>query len=304
MKVKFLSSRKRYHHYDQTQNMIDSKLAHNRQQTYFRFYNQYGDMAGKLLMFCIHTKWLLSKNNRLYHSMVSVPCLQVMLILLASAPVTSVTAMERQSLLDIKSSIMQFLDNNITIDTNTEMDIRVGKIDPRLQLRQCSKPLQPFSKHSGNLSGNITIGVRCSSPKPWTVYVPTEINIFEHVIVSAQPLARGQLISQGDIKIMKLRTSHNNLAYYRKPDNVIGMVLSRNISAGKVITPRLIQMPKLIKRGESVTLLAKTPYLAVRMKGKAMEDGTMGQLIKVRNISSNRVVEGIVAKASIVEVPM
>jgi len=103
---------------------------------------------------------------------------------------------------------------------------------------------------------------------------------------------------------MKLRTSHNNLAYYRKPDNVIGMVLSRNISAGKVITPRLIQMPKLIKRGESVTLLAKTPYLAVRMKGKAMEDGTMGQLIKVRNISSNRVVEGIVAKASIVEVPM
>jgi len=231
-------------------------------------------------------------------------CAGFMLTFATLMPVTSATAMERQPLEDIKSSVMEFIDNTMEANTGAEVKIKVGTIDPRLNLRLCSSPLEPFNRRTGNLSGNVTVGVRCSAPKPWTLYVPVEISVFEQVIASAHPLTRGQLIVPQALKVIKLRTSHQHIAYYKNPKNVIGMVASRNIGAGKIITPRLIQAPTVVKRGENVTLLAKTPHLTVRMKGKAMEDGAKGELIKVRNISSNRVIEGTVEKTGIVKVTM
>jgi len=228
----------------------------------------------------------------------------LLVMLLPLAPFTFATAMERQSTAKIKASVKQFLDDNIEVNTDSEISVKIGTIDPRLNLSRCSDPLEPFNKRTGDLSGNITVGVRCHTPKRWTIYVPVEINVYEHVIASARPLAKGQVITSQAIKTIKLRTSHKNVAYYKNPKYVVGMVASRNMGPGKVITPRLIQAPTLVKRGEAVILLAETPHLTVRMKGKAMQDGAMGELIKVRNISSNRVIEGTVAKTGVVEVTM
>jgi flagella basal body P-ring formation protein FlgA len=66
----------------------------------------------------------------------------------------------------------------------------------------------------------------------------------------------------------------------------------------------MVRAPRLVQAGQHVILLATTPQLQVRMKGKALADGTRGDIIKVRNLRSKRVVEGVVTHAGIVEVSM
>jgi len=66
----------------------------------------------------------------------------------------------------------------------------------------------------------------------------------------------------------------------------------------------MVQAPRLIKAGQEVILLATTPQLEVRMKGKALSDGSRGDIIQVRNVRSKRVIEGVVTDIGTVRVNM
>jgi flagella basal body P-ring formation protein FlgA len=51
-----------------------------------------------------------------------------------------------------------------------------------------------------------------------------------------------------------------------------------------------------------VTLVVDNGGMEIRMAGKALSDGALDQRIRVENVSSRRVVEGIVRSAEIVEI--
>ena len=70
------------------------------------------------------------------------------------------------------------------------------------------------------------------------------------------------------------------------------------------MTPRVLEAPRLVRRGERVTITARADGIDVRMAGKALMDGTAGERIRVRNINSDRVIEATVASPGMVEVQM
>ena len=51
-------------------------------------------------------------------------------------------------------------------------------------------------------------------------------------------------------------------------------------------------MPQMVSRGELVTMVFDQNGMRLTAKGRALEDGTMGQSIKVSNTGSNRTIEG------------
>jgi flagella basal body P-ring formation protein FlgA len=73
---------------------------------------------------------------------------------------------------------------------------------------------------------------------------------------------------------------------------------------GTALTPRSLKQQKIVQRGEQVILVAQAGSMEVRMNGMAMEDATLGDKIKVKNSSSNRVVEGVVQAPGVVQVTM
>jgi flagella basal body P-ring formation protein FlgA len=58
----------------------------------------------------------------------------------------------------------------------------------------------------------------------------------------------------------------------------------------------------IVRRGQAVTLLSSGGAVEVRASGRAMVDGTAGARIQVQNLSSMRVVEGVVESADLVRV--
>ena len=90
--------------------------------------------------------------------------------------------------------------------------------------------------------------------------------------------------------------------YLSLTSDIIGQRMKRAVTRGVVITPSLLQTEILIKRGQSVTLTVHNESLDIRMSGKALMDGAANQRIKVENMRSGRIVEGLVRSAEQVEV--
>lgn len=70
--------------------------------------------------------------------------------------------------------------------------------------------------------------------------------------------------------------------------------MTRPLPAGAVLTPAAIASPRIIQRGDRVLLTADVGGISVRVGGQALMHGTLGDRVRVRNLSSQRVVEGLV----------
>jgi flagella basal body P-ring formation protein FlgA len=72
-----------------------------------------------------------------------------------------------------------------------------------------------------------------------------------------------------------------------------GFVASRDIAAGTEINHSNARAPKpqvILERNQSVIIRIDKPGLAVTAMGKSMQKGKLGELIKVKNIDSQRVI--------------
>ncbi len=182
--------------------------------------------------------------------------------------------------------------------------VEAGHLDPRLRLKKCALPLtaEPLSHRSNNT--NMTVIVKCDDAKPWTVYVPVKIKIYLTVAVVNRPLARGIPINKSDISFEKRELSRLTSGYFETITGLVGHSPRRSLSKGSIVSPRDLAIQKVIRKGSSVSIVAETNGITVRMPGKALTDAGKGDQIKVENLSSRRTVIGIVLGPGIVEVAM
>jgi flagella basal body P-ring formation protein FlgA len=170
-------------------------------------------------------------------------------------------------------------------------EIKIGRIDPRLKLQQCTTPLEIFLPQNSRTTGRTIVGVKCHSPKKWTIYVQADIIKSIKVFVSTGPISRGEKIDETSVELKLMESDQLRFGYITDKNDIIGMVASRRISADTVITPRMLTKPKLVKRGEKVQIIAEVDGVVIRVEGEALEDGAKGDIIRVRNTSSRKIIE-------------
>lgn len=200
-------------------------------------------------------------------------------------------------------SATEFLEGLPPVDTNqTHVVIKPGKLDARLKLRACQVPIESGQLGNQKQMGRVMVEVRCNDDKPWKVRIPLMVSVYVPVAVASKPLSRKQHISRSDIIFEDRDISKINRGYYSNIDDIIGRVTRNQIRAGVVINPGQIRPPYLVLRGQTVRIIVKTPSYQVAMDGTALSDGAQGEVIKVKNIRSEKVVEGLVTARGIVQV--
>ena len=182
--------------------------------------------------------------------------------------------------------------------------IQIGKLDSRLKLSACNSPLEAFSPPGTRRAGGTTVGVRCPGEKPWTVYVTGKISIYKTVIVTKRPLIRGQIISLDDVMTAERDIAEAVHGYASETAATIGKTLKQSVPVNSILAPTLLDTPPLVKRGQSVTILAAGTAMEIRMSGTVLMDGAAGDLVRVRNQTSKRIVEATVMESGVVRVGM
>lgn len=227
--------------------------------------------------------------------------LSLLLILVAGVPCQAAEPPALESPTAISEAVSVYLmEQNASLEAAPR--ITVGHVDPRLRLARCGEALEVFTPPGQRTVGSTTVGVRCSSPSAWTLYVQANVALYQPVLIARRPLPRGTTLVAADVEVVEKDVARLTQGYLTEVRAIEGMVLKRSINSGMVLTPGMIQHPTSIRRGERVTILGAIGGIEVRMEGTALVDGAKGEVIRVRNLSSGREVEGVVVAPGIVQV--
>lgn len=203
---------------------------------------------------------------------------------------------------DIIATAKDYLLDHVRSVYNQRPDIRFDKLDSRLKLVKCSKPLEVFLPPGSRDTGRMTLGVRCAGHQPWKLYLPAKVSLYKEVLVAAHPMSRGHLLTRRDLKMVRQDLAGLPRGYISKLKDGLGMKLKRNLLAGTPLTPAMIAKPRIIKRGQVISIVVQSGGIEVRMKGEALAEGAVGERIRVVNRASRKKLEGIVLSSGEVQV--
>jgi flagella basal body P-ring formation protein FlgA len=149
-----------------------------------------------------------------------------------------------------------------------------------------------------------TVGVRCDGASTWTIYVPVSVEIEAPVLVLRRALARRAPIDASDVELQTRRLPGLATNFVNDLNALQGRRLRRALPAGTPLTTDALDRAVLVQRGQQVTLVAATGGIEIRAQGKALSDGSEKDRIRVQNVNSLKVVEGIVENSGIVRVDL
>ncbi len=121
------------------------------------------------------------------------------------------------------------------------------------------------------------------------------------VAVAAIPLRKGEILNERSIRIEKQDLSVLDDPFTKKTQ-LIGRETARTITAGTILDHDNITDPSIIHRGDMITIIARKGPMQLSTKGLAKQDGHLGEIIRVKNISSNKVIYCRVDRPGIVSV--
>jgi len=130
--------------------------------------------------------------------------------------------------------------------------------------------------------------------------VVARVTLTADVVTAARDVASGQVLSEADVTIERQELPATGLPI-SDPEQALGKAAKRPIRAGQPLQARMLEQPIVIRRGEHVTILARAEGVQVTATGQALEPGTAGGMLRVRNISSNKEVRARVIDATTVE---
>jgi len=156
------------------------------------------------------------------------------------------------------------------------------------------------------LSGNVTEELSVKSLKLNPVHNTFSANIgiagktkrvsghVFHLIdvpVLSQRLNKGDIISKRDIEYITLREDDLTTNILTNAQNLIGQTPRRGISASRPIKASDVHAPLIVKKGDLVIMILKKGSLSLTTKGKALDNGAKGDMVRILNTNSRQTIE-------------
>ncbi len=112
--------------------------------------------------------------------------------------------------------------------------------------------------------------------------------------VLANSLKAGDVIGARDIDYIQIPKNKIANGVVLQEQDLINMTPRRTISSGKPIIANDLTYPKMVGRGDNITLVFEAGAMVLTVKGKSLQDGAMGDVVRVTNLDSNKNLQGVV----------
>lgn len=140
------------------------------------------------------------------------------------------------------------------------------------------------------------------SRKLGTLEVNGRYDVMQEVPVTKARTTSGTVLTEADIEWQKMPSSRLDRNTILNADEIIGKTPVRVIAAGRPMEPKDLQVPPVINRQSTVYMNYKSANIAIQAVGIALQDGAVGDRIRVRNSSGGNTVEGVVTAPNQVQV--
>jgi len=128
--------------------------------------------------------------------------------------------------------------------------------------------------------------------------VPVRIKWRQPAAVLRRSLPRGSVLSEEDLRVLFVERS--GLRTPADPFRLCGARLTRNLAQGGVVFTDDVESVPVIAKGDPVRIVFRAGGLQVEASGEALDNGGVGDTIRVRNVLSRRIIACVVSGPGVV----
>ncbi len=116
--------------------------------------------------------------------------------------------------------------------------------------------------------------------------VETEVTLPPVVVTLVRSVPAGTILHAADLVLKPVVGFNQNMQPFHRIEDVVGQETTWAVPAGTILGRSSLRRPLVVRRGDAVTLYARSAGLRVRTTVRAREDGGLGDLIAVESFSS------------------
>ncbi|WP_232493714.1 flagellar basal body P-ring formation chaperone FlgA [Novosphingobium kaempferiae] len=118
--------------------------------------------------------------------------------------------------------------------------------------------------------------------------------------VLARTVERGEVLSRTDFGTAPVSPAIARGAL--SPLEAAGQEATHRLNAGAPVRAADVAPPRLVRRGENVTIALVSGALRITSPGRALADAGKGDPVRVLNLATNRTLEGVAAASGEVRI--
>lgn len=200
------------------------------------------------------------------------------------------------------SALQQQADHLMKTVSGQRYEIILNPLPESLLQRTCSEPLIA-ELLTRNKAGTQRVQIRCQGKQSWSLYIKGKIDLYVDVLVSRHPMNKGDRLQTSDVTFREENISQLRRGYLNRYEQLSHQQLANRIKAGTILTPSMLIPEQIIRRGDRITITARGQNSAkggftISMPGEALGNGALHQQIRVKNLSSGKIVKGKIISPS------
>jgi len=138
----------------------------------------------------------------------------------------------------------------------------------------------------------VNVAVRADGAGFAKIPVQFEVKRYLDVVVAAVNLNAGDILSEQSLRLEKMDAGKLVAGYVTELKKVVGLQLRYPLAPGSVLSERSVMRPIVVQRGEVVKVLAKIGELEIAANGVALSGGAVGDVIRVQNSNTKKIMTG------------
>jgi flagella basal body P-ring formation protein FlgA len=132
--------------------------------------------------------------------------------------------------------------------------------------------------------------------------VRLRISHFDSVLVADHLIRRHDHLSPTSVSKKRKEVTYQTDRPLQDISGIEGLWAKRNINPDQIITDKIVEEIPVIKQHHTVKIVCTNPLFEVSVLGTAMEAGSRGEIIRVKNSQSNKIIAATVVDESTVAV--
>ena len=149
--------------------------------------------------------------------------------------------------------------------------------------------------------------VQCAQPKNWSISLRTSSSAPENQEVNVTPvvpegglavilnksLTRASVITANDLSLATVKMT-KGMQFFSNTADVVGRKIKRSVSKGQPIRASHLDISWLIIKNSPIQIEAASSGIQITISGISLENGQLGDIIKVKNATSGIIIDAFV----------
>jgi flagella basal body P-ring formation protein FlgA len=187
----------------------------------------------------------------------------------------------RQADQAVRQAILTWLDRSVP--GHEPWEVAVALTEEQVKLIGAAEPLVKSGGSAPWLGPQQFIVAAGPAPEAPELPLEAEITAAATVVVAVRGLPLGTLVQQEDLQVVP-QNGRDAPRAIRNPADAVGRETTRAVPAGQPLSEDGLRAPILVRRGETVTVYARSSGVEVRTTARAQQPGALGDVIPVESL--------------------